>query len=537
MTPVEKENALSTSIMYFVSRRGLNSFWASVVNSCDKVYRNDEGTLSVSLAQNHRFILTVHLPFYKTCSEELKYLVLVHEAAHLVLLHIPRFLKLISDITDPFVRTAVKAVANIAMDLAANDSVVRLEKQFEKVHRPSGTKTGEWTFLLPEEFGFEKGKTMEEYICLILNDLPKMKQQVDKMLKALEKQLQDEIDGKGQKEEQGEGQDGDGSGSEDVMRSPYGNGRGGRPASVPGLPESLIEQAINEPETFERFQKLFDQLTGKNHKSWGDKLEKMSPEEAVSAGNKMKKHAQTLAKAAAERTSRERGYLPNNMQRLIEELMQEEVIPWDVFLRDIIQSSVSSRVREEMVSPNLALINEDYLEPWPGQTLDFNYNITWFSDTSGSMGDDEYARACSCLNSLLAINKGVHVTYVEGDAALQKEVQVTNLEPPDEKYLEELRKRRGYGGTNYAPFFKRVAGEDTPGDWMEGAPRLDEKHPYPDLIVVCTDGGVTIEEECFPKYRPNCPVVWILMPGCRAAEGMSNVSPDRVIETFHMREE
>ena len=153
------------------------------------------------------------------------------------------------------------------------------------------------------------------------------------------------------------------------------------------------------------------------------------------------------------------------------------------------------------------------------------------------MGDAEYARACAALNGLLAINKNVKVTYVECDANVQKEVEVSNIEPPDDKYLAELRNRRGYGGTSYAPFFKRVLGLDEKGDWMDGAPKIEDGHPAPDLIVICTDGGVYLQNECFPRFQPKVPIIWLLMPGCHAPAGMDNVPPNRLGEMFRIREE
>lgn len=129
------------------------------------------------------------------------------------------------------------------------------------------------------------------------------------------------------------------------------------------------------------------------------------------------------------------------------------------------------------------------------------------------------------------------MVYCECDAAMQKEVKVTNIEPPGDEYVKELQNRRGHGGTVYTPFFKRVAGVDEPNDWVPGAPRLDERHPKPDLMVICTDGGVGLMGECFPKYKPDCPIIWLLMPNCRPVPGMDNVPPDRIIEMFHMKQE
>jgi predicted metal-dependent peptidase len=551
-----EENSLQKSLVYLVSRRGAANYWCMVVNGMQKQFTNEEGTLSVQLTPNWRYILTVHLPFFDSCSETMKRLALVHEAAHVCLQHIPRLFKLLANCTDPFVRTAILATFNWAADFSANDAIVRLEPGFKEAHKaflhvnPDGSPVhitkeemdklpGEWPFLLPEEYGFPTGLSMEEYFVLILKDLPKFKQRIERMMQDLAEQIERMGDGDGDGDGDGEGEPKEGEGPPKPGKGRRGGkgGGSGLPDSIPGLPDALIDHALNSPETFEMLQKAFDKISGKAHRQWNEKAQGMTPEEAISAGNKMKKHAQALARSANERVTRDRGFLHGNVQRIIDALLEPEQIPWDMFLKDLIQGAITARVQEEMVSPNLSLINEDYLEPWPGQTLEFGFNITWMTDTSGSMGDNEYARACACINSLLAQNKSVFVTYVECDAALQKEVKVSNVEPPDEVYLKELQNRRGHGGTVYTPFFKRVAGLDAPGDWVLGAPRLDEKHPKPDLMVICTDGGVALEGECFPQYRPDCPIIWLLMPGCRPCAGMDNIAPDRLVEMFKMKEE
>jgi predicted metal-dependent peptidase len=547
MNKHDEENELAKSLVYWVSRRGANNYWATLINGCDKRYTNEDGTMSVQLTPNWRYLLTCHIPFFEKCSPAMRLLALVHEAAHIALNHIPRLFKLLANCTDPFVRTAIMSTFNWAADFAANDAIVRHEPGFKEAHKafmhvgPDGapvpfTKeteaqlSGEWPFLMPEEWGMPVGLSMEEYFVLILKDLPKFKQRIQRMMD----DLKDQLEKMGESGEEGDMVSSDGG---DIIMSPYGKGRGGLPNSIPGLPNDLIDYAINQPEIFEMMQKAFDRISGKAHKQWNQKAMGMTPEEAVSAGSKMKKHAQSLARSAKERTTRDRGYMAGNIQKIIDMLLEPEQIPWDLFLRDLIQGAITSRIHEEMGSPNLSVINEDSFEPWPGQTLEFGFNITWMTDTSGSMGDDEYARACACINSLLAQNKSVFVTYCECDAAMQKEVKTSNVEPPSEEYLKELQLRRGHGGTVYTPFFRRVAGCDDESDWAQGAPKLDEKHPKPDLMVICTDGGVGLMGECFPKYKPDCPIIWLLMPGCHPVPGMDNVSPDRVVEMFKMKQE
>ena len=261
----------------------------------------------------------------------------------------------------------------------------------------------------------------------------------------------------------------------------------------------------------------------------------MTQEEALSAANEMKRHARRLVKSAHQQTILSRGRVPSDIENLVTSLTEPEQIPWHWLLDDLLATHINSRVVEEMVMPNIALLNLDDVEPWPGTALDFAFNITWMTDTSGSMADREYARACNCMNGLMAIHKNIKLTYVECDAALHKELVTDNIQPPEGEELEKWHTRHGYGGTVYVPFFKRVLGLDTPSDWS--IPRPMDPMTKPDLIVVVTDGGVGIIPECFPQYRPDCPIIWLITPGMRAVPGMENTSPDRVINMFELRGE
>ena len=136
---------------------------------------------------------------------------------------------------------------------------------------------------------------------------------------------------------------------------------------------------------------------------------------------------------------------------------------------------------------------------------------------------------------LAEVHKNIKLTYVECDAALHKELVTDNIDPPDGEELTKWHTRRGYGGTVYVPFFKRVLGLDTPGDWS--IPRPMEPMTKPDLIVVVTDGGVNITPECFPQYRPDCPIIWLITPGMHPVSGMENTSPDKVIKMFELKGE
>ena len=559
MTVTEHNNALSQSFVYLVSPRGGNSYWAVVINGCDKLYVPGMGTCAVTLTPNGRYTLSCDPEFFGGLSDPMKKLVLVHEAGHIAMRHPERACKLLAHVTDPSVRESVTAVFNIAADFAINDSIVRNEPEFAAM-----LANQEFNGLLPERYGLPTGKSMEQYMALLVKNREELKDKLRDILgeepEDSEGDGEDDSEGDGQGEGEGDGQ-GEGEGEGEGEGQAKSKGTGGRGSESKGkkkkrrkskgatgdekgdaLREAVVEaiaDALGEdPNYFKRLKEAFDKAAGKSHGQWNETANELSPEESVSMANKLKQHAKRLVKSAHDQVkTRGRGFLPGNVDKLVGTLLAEEQTPWTWLFNDVIATAIAPKVIEEMACPNLMMINDEYVEPWPGMALDQEFNITWLTDTSGSMSDPEYARACVEVNGLLRVNKNIRMRYMECDAIIQKEMMVDNLQPPEEASMQKLRYRRGYGGTVYSPAFRRICGLDTAADWAAGAEIPTERPPKPDLVVVVTDGGVCIEGEVFPQYHPGCPIVWLITPGHGPVPGMNDVPPDHVIKMFSMKTE
>ena len=507
---VPEENTLTDSLVWLCSARGGNSYWSRILNGTNKIYDPTLGTCCVSIGQGGQYTLTADIGWLQKQKAKAQKLIIVHEAGHLGLRHIERLFRLIGSITDPAIRMAIHAVFNVAADLAVNDSVIRKEPEFS---------AKDFFGLLPETMTppMPLGLSMEGYVELILKN---QKATVDRLRQLLE-------NGPG---------GGGGSSSSGEDESQEGDGESHDPrADDPILPNGMGPSAQQNPDLFKEMAELFDKLTGGNHKQWNECAEKMTADEANSAANEMKRHARRLVKSAHQQTILSRGRVSADIEKLVQSLTGPDQVPWNSLLEDVLASAVGSRIVEEMVMPNIGLLNLDEVEPWPGTSLDFQFNITWMTDTSGSMADAEYARACNCMNNLLAVHKGIHLTYVECDAGLQKELVTDNIQPPEGAEKDKWQTRHGYGGTVYTPFFRRILGIDTPGDWATARPT--EPMAKPDLIVIVTDGGVNIVPECFPSLRPECPLIWLITPHMHAVEGMDDIPPDRVINMFEIKGE
>lgn len=533
---------LSQSFVYLVSPRGGNSYWAVILNGCDKQYTTEIDTLAVQLTPNGRYTLMCNNDYFSKRSDAMKKLILVHEAGHIALRHVERLCRMLSYIVDPKLREAVQAVFNMAADFAVNDSVVRHEKEFAPL-----LASGEFDGLLPEKWGLPLKQSMEKYMGLLIE----RREEIKKMLQQM---MADDSDGEG---EDGE----DESESDDGEASQNGAGKGrpsvkkgkGSPKKDSGrntgedesigdaVRESIVDAVANamqmDPDYFKNLQKAFNQAANKTHQQWNEVAGSLTPEEAISLAGKLKQHAKRLVKSAHDQiATRGRGFAPNSIEELVGSLLAQEQVPWTWLFNDIVATSIAPKVVEEMACPNLMLMNDEHIEPWPGFALDHEFHIAWLTDTSGSVVNREYARAQVEMNGLLKTNKNIRLRYMECDAAMQKEMSVDNLEPPDEEDLKRARTRRGNGGTVYTPAFKRILGIDQPSDWADPSKRPAEVPRRPDLLIVYTDGGVILEGEVFPQYHPQCPIVWLVAPGCHTPPGMNDVPPDHVIRMFEMKE-
>ena len=531
---------LSQSFVYLVSPRGGNSYWAVLINGCDKLYTTEIDTLAVHLTPNGRYILMCNNEYFAKRSDPMKKLILVHEAGHIAMRHIERLCRLLSNITDPSLRESVTAVYNIAADLAVNDSIVRNEKEFAAL-----LTSGEFDGLLPEKWNLPLKLSMESYMQLLVERREDIKKLLQDMLAS-----DGDEDGEGDGEGDGESE---GAGSAKGKRSAKsGKGKPGKRGSGKmsgedderfgeGARQAVVEAVANamqvDPEYFKKLQKAFNQAASKTHEQWNTVAGELTPEEAVSMASKLKQHAKRLVKSAHEQiAARGRGFAPNGIEELVGSLLAQEQVPWTWLFNDIVATSIAPKVIEEMACPNLMLINDMNVEPWPGFALDHEFHIAWLTDTSGSVSNLEYARACVEINGLLKMNKNIRLRYMECDAAMQKEMFVDNVEPPEDDKLREVRTRRGYGGTVYTPAFKRILGIDAPSDWAKPANRPEEVPRRPDLLIVYTDGGVVLEGEVFPQFHPQCPIIWLVAPGCYTPAGMNDVPPDHVIRMFNMKE-
>jgi predicted metal-dependent peptidase len=185
--------------------------------------------------------------------------------------------------------------------------------------------------------------------------------------------------------------------------------------------------------------------------------------------------------AAAAQRAREAGRLSGNLARLTDTALAPQV-SWRAVLAQHLTQASRDDYTWQRPSRRTGEAGGDAIFP---ALRSHAGDVCVALDTSGSIGDDDFARFVGELNAI----KGtlpVRVTLFACDAALS----------PDSPWVcepwEELRLPRqfaGGGGTAFAPVF----------EWIERNGR------HPDALVYFTDA-----EGEFPKMPPHYPVLWLV---------------------------
>lgn len=162
-TPAE---ALGHSIQWLCSPRGGNNFYGRVINGCKRRDVPGLGTCGVSITEHGNYVLGWDPEWFASIPENLRLLVILHEAGHLVLRHVERGLSILFAYA-PETRARIKEVLNIAQDLACNDIVIRPLLGDKTLNFDEYKKN----ICFPEHMKWPQGKTMEEYFMLLLDKL------------------------------------------------------------------------------------------------------------------------------------------------------------------------------------------------------------------------------------------------------------------------------------------------------------------------------------------------------------------------------
>lgn len=168
------------------------------------------------------------------------------------------------------------------------------------------------------------------------------------------------------------------------------------------------------------------------------------------------------------------GNIPASMQKIVDEINKQTVIPWQRILKQFVSNSIKSGSKSSWKRPN-----RRYGGVQKGRIADRIISLVVAIDTSGSINDAMLSLFIDEIKGIQSCYKSV-ITVIECDAQVGRSYKL-------EKYAKVKKDLTGGGGTDFRPVFDYVK----------------EKGIRTDCMVFFTDLAGT-----FPERKPNFPVLW-----------------------------
>lgn len=417
------------------------------------------GTMGVT----ERGVLMWNPEFVETLSAEEVAFVLLHEVMHIVLKH--------------GVRSRTKAydpyLGNLAGDFTINPALVDMGCTAPKGDEKKGA--------FPEDFGFARGLTQDEYYALLRDKFPPQ---------GGGGQAGEEGDGNCDQKGngQGAGQDGEGDGEGGGQDSDHQNPGGGKPQAGKGQGNGK-----GQPNPH----------CGHGHcgsgggNPWGNE-----PEEADTSNRsqpELERMVRQVAEEVREYAEKSRGTVPAGLARWADQALEPPKIPWQTKLARLARNAVAWRdgaVQHRYDAPGKrqAGIGYGLGKPVMPRLRQPVPEVSAIIDTSGSMGTQELVDALSEVQGVMkAIGAPLALTVC--DAAVHGLRKVRTIQ-------EAAAMMKGGGGTDMRPAFDE----------------LMQSRPRPEIIICVTDGQVG---DGFPQHAPPGVKVICVLVGpykCKPAE-------------------
>lgn len=542
------ETMISENLQWAVSFKGGNNFLGRVLNGCKFVPQPGLGTAGVMIGRDGHNIFLYDPDWLIKQPRAKQILVFFHEGAHLALNHLGRLLRLRKLVNDDMRFHRRFAVLNVAADMAVNDTAIRTFVE----QKPKIFKETMSSMILPEERNYPKNESFEHYAHLLFQDLKDhgwAPDDIEDQLEEIRQKVQDALDGKedpqagagGQGEPQ-EGQEasdssGEGQGEpQDGQEASGGSGEGQEGADGPGAPGDSQKDPTGgagqgygpyDPQQDPKLPQWFKNMLARQHApidisvTW----EKMTESEMERAIDDAQREGKKLVQQALDQTKKNRGLIPQALQGYLDEFLTPPTIPWEHLFRGMLRSSLSSKLTESTVMPNVALMPslEDGLEPYPGLQKEIGIHIYICVDSSGSVSNEEYRKFMSEIQGILQGDSTAKAYLIIFDSAIQYEQEFEEddeIQAPGQHGLN----RYCSGGTDFCPPLRRICGVDEDSDWEKGVEGLKGKLPRPDLVVMFTDGEAPIASPSgpIPDLLPACPLIWALTPTGREDPAMGS---------------
>lgn len=411
------------------------------------------------------------LQFFYKWDNRLRAFALAHEALHVANRHFQR--------ADECGKTFEHAhrMMNLAGDMEINELLLDMGVAHSE---------DEDTFVFPSKWGYERSRTMEEYLASLSQDRDKL-EELARMLEELQNRYGGGNSGsggsvEGQSGDSDEsGSDGEGSkgGSQSGDADSQGkNGSGEQPDSQG---ENGSEGDGKGDWTSQYVRANVGHACGSRSNSEDDREGERIEGETGVRGRAMadvegaRQDAEALVREAADGSNSMGSGAGDSWVRLLARMAPPRV-NWQSVLAGVVGRSMSSRVRGNRYAtykrPNRRRQGGEFV--WPSRE-DNKPTVHVAVDTSGSMGRDDYAHAVAEIEGILrASASGAAIGFYGVDTQMSERPRMVS-------HVRDL-KAFGGGGTDMDVPYEWMAGE-----WAAGGKRRRE---LPDVHVLVTDGWV-----------------------------------------------
>lgn len=450
------------------------------------------------------------LQFFYKWDNRLRAFALAHEALHVANRHFQR--------ADECGKTFEHAhrMMNLAGDMEINELLLDMGVAHSE---------DEDTFVFPSKWGYERSRTMEEYLASLSLDRDKL-EELARMLEELQnrygggkagssgssegqssdsdKSGSDDEGSKGGESgtsggtQSGEGEPGSGSQGDDGSCSSGSDGEGSKDGGSQsgdadsqgknGSGEQSDSQGENGSEgdgkgdwTSQYVRANVGHACGSRSNSEDDREGERIEGETGVRGRAMadvegaRQDAEALVREAADGSNSMGSGAGDSWVRLLARMAPPRV-NWQSVLAGVVGRSMSSRVRGNRYAtykrPNRRRQGGEFV--WPSRE-DNKPTVHVAVDTSGSMGHDDYAHAVGEIEGILrASASGAAIGFYGVDTQMSERPRMVS-------HVHDL-KAFGGGGTDMSVPYEWMAGE-----WAAGGKRRRE---LPDVHVLVTDGWV-----------------------------------------------
>jgi len=377
-TEIIKPNlhTIATSIedaLAYLTSASVRNFYASVVNTLERVTAPGFGTMAVA-AHRGRYILCYDPEFVTKVTFAELIAVLEHEVLHIILHHIPRYLRLRKLHTDETEKALFELCANTAADLADNEL---LRENYPQIGKDSDFLKG---CIIPERFDPPVPPKLdyENYHRLLLKlfkerlktEVSELYKYAKKALEQKEKQLQDALnkaypsapepsekkpgDAPEGEQAQGQGQSTPQPGQGEGEGPGQGQGQGqGQPTPGDGDASGEISLEGLDPVDQLAVDLLMKALA--QHAAWAAAADMNKKESQEGDPHKLEDHGRQIIRDAARSAQKSRGTIPHSCAELIAQMLLPPTVPWTQFLHNIIQQTRQTKKIRGMSRPSKKL--------------------------------------------------------------------------------------------------------------------------------------------------------------------------------------